>query len=60
MKIYVSEQEWYPVFEFEKDDERGWELNVPDEKVKEWKKVYADFVRIQEEIRKEYEMQTDD
>lgn len=60
MKIYVSEQEWYPVFEFEKDDSSGWELNVPDEKVKEWKKVYADFVRIQEEIRKEYEMQTDD
>lgn len=60
MKLYVSEQEWYPVFEFEKDDRYGEGLNVPDEKVKEWKKVYADFYRVQEEIRKEYEMQTDD
>ncbi len=57
MKICVSEDEWYPVWDFVDSEKHGWELDIPIEKVKEWKEVFVAFDRVQAEIQAEYTSQ---
>lgn len=55
MKITISESEAYPVYYLsEVDDPFGDEIEAPDEKVAEWRKVIDAFWVVQEDIQTHY------
>lgn len=56
MKVYVTEQEVYPVYSVHKSDKSyGEEIDIPEEKYQEWMEARRNFWKAQEEI--EYAMQ---
>ena len=60
MKIYVGQDEWWPVWEiYSKDFGCESEINVPDEKVEWMKKVFKEFQEVQDYISEKWEEQHD-
>ena len=50
MKVKISSDEWYPVYEL--DDFHGKECEVPEETVNRWKHIREEFDLMQKEMRK--------
>lgn len=47
MKVKIDSDEWYPVYDL---DDYGDEVEVPDDKVAEWKRILAEFDVMQKEM----------
>jgi len=47
MKVKIDSDEWYPVYSI---SDWGEEVEVEDAKVAEWKRVFSDFDRVQDEM----------
>lgn len=49
MKVYIHSDDWYPMFLL--SDKGTLAVEVDEEKVKEWKRIFKEFLRAQEEMR---------
>jgi hypothetical protein len=47
MKVKIDSDEWYPVYCV---SPHGDEVDVPDSQVADWKRVFAEFERVQREM----------
>jgi hypothetical protein len=53
MNVYISSDEWYPVYDIEETDRFArWTLDVPANTVRRWKRVITEFKQVQDEIAK--------
>jgi hypothetical protein len=52
MKVHIYKDEWYPVYSMITDDPWNSEyVDLPEDKYKEWDRVFKEFQRIQYEIK---------
>ena len=54
MKIYISSDEWYPVYSFEEAEAlkgRGVKRTITKKKLAHFKRVFAEFVKVQAELK---------
>jgi hypothetical protein len=49
MKVKINSDEWYPMYFI--SDEYGEEVEAKNAKVAEWKRVFAEFLRVQDEMK---------
>jgi hypothetical protein len=48
-KIYISEEEWWPVYVPEVDESTT--LDIPQIKLDDWLRVFGDFNKVQSELK---------
>lgn len=53
MKIWIESDEWYPVFDFYKEDLAGFgvECEIEESEYQELLRVFNDFKRVQDRLR---------
>jgi len=54
MKVWIKQAEWYPVYKIDADADDDWsakQVEVENSKIVEWKLVFAEFERVQNEMR---------
>jgi hypothetical protein len=53
MRVWIGEEEWWPVYEIELDGENSifYSTEVPDADVERWQRVFAEFAGVQKELK---------
>ena len=57
MKITISMDEWWPVYEIDRQSDDNHSVNVDDDVLENWRMAFKVFYRVQREMKEHHEMQ---